>query len=155
MNSGDKITNYLQKNGQTSPGKLLKLVKITEAGFYKQIKKLLKGGIIVKTGSNPHVFYGLNKIQTPLTLKKQLIPVLRKNSVIRAAFFGSFARGDNRPDSDIDLLIELEKTKSLMDLIGLEQVLEDKFKKDFDLVTFNSVNPRLKNYIYKDLIEIL
>lgn len=155
MNSRDKITNYLQNNGRTSPGKLLKLVKITEAGFYKQIKKLLEDGIIIKTGSNPHVFYSLNKFQTPMALKKQLIPVLRKNSVIRAAFFGSFARGDNRPDSDIDLLIELEKTKSLMDLIGLEQTLEDKFKKDFDLVTFNSVNPRLKNYIYKDLIEIL
>lgn len=155
MNSRNKIANYLRNNGRTSPGKLLKLVKITEAGFYKQIKKLLEDGIIIKTGSNPHVFYSLNKVQTPLALKKQLIPVLRKNSVTRAAFFGSFARGDNRPDSDIDLLIELEKTKSLMDLIGLEQALEDKFKKDFDLVTFNSVNPRLKNYIYKDLIEIL
>jgi hypothetical protein len=155
MTSRDKIITYLQKSGQTSPGKLVKLLKITEAGVYKQLKKLVADGLIIKTGSGPHVTYSFNKFQTPLLLKKQILPILQKNAVIKAAFFGSFARGDNRPDSDIDLLVELEKNKSLLDLIGLEQILEDKFKRDFDVVTFNSLNPRLKNYVYKDLIEIL
>jgi uncharacterized protein len=155
MNSRNRITDYLQKKGQARPGELLKVLKITEVGFYKQIKKLLAEGLIVKTGAGPHVVYTLNIIQTPQTLKKQIIPILKKSSVTRAAFFGSFARGDNRPDSDIDLLVELSKSQSLLDLIGLEQSLEDKFHKDFDLITFNSVNPRLKNQVYEDLIEII
>lgn len=133
----------------------MKALKITEAGLYKQLKKLVEDGLIIKTGAGPHVAYRLNKIQTPQLLKKQILPVLRKNAVTKAAFFGSFARGDNRPDSDIDLLVELKASKSLLDLIGLEQTLEDKFKKNFDLVTFKSLNPRLKNYVYQDLIPII
>ena len=53
--------------------------------------------------------------------------------------FGSEARGEARPDSDIDLLVDMEEGRSLLDLVGLGQDLEDRlshdyFRADLDLV---------------------
>lgn len=155
MNTRENILAYLQKRPNSKPVNLLKSLKISEVAFYKQIKKLVSEGKIEKMGRGPHVVYCLAKTPTLQTLKQNLIPLLRKKRVKRAAFFGSFARGDNRPDSDIDLLIDLGPKKSLLDLIGLEQDLEDKFKKDFDLVTYRSLNPKIKEYVYQDLIPII
>lgn len=154
MNTRKKILAYLQKYPNSKPGNLLKILKISEVAFYRQIKKLVRDGKIEKIGSGPLVTYMLVKEETQQTLKKNIIPILLKNHVIKAAFFGSFARGDNRPDSDIDLLVDLEPKKSLLDLIGLEQDLEDKFNKKFDVVTFKSLNPKIKEYVYQIPINL-
>lgn len=89
-----------------------------------------------------------------IKLKKKIMPILEKNEVIRASVFGSFARGEDRADSDIDILVELKKNKSLLDLIHLKNELEDLLKQRVDLLSFGGVNPRLKKYIYKDEIKI-
>ena len=70
--------------------------------------------------------------------------------------FGSRARGDNRPDSDLDILIRFkEDDKSLLDLINIENTLSDKFGIKVDLVTEGSMSPYIKPYILKDLKVIL
>ena len=53
-------------------------------------------------------------------IKAKTLPLLKKEGVTRSAIFGSYARGEEREDSDIDLLVELPKGKSLLDLVGLE-----------------------------------
>jgi hypothetical protein len=58
--------------------------------------------------------------------------------------FGSFARGDNRPGSDIDLLVEMESGRSLLDLVGLGQDLEDLLQRRVDVLTDDSVHPALR-----------
>ncbi|MDP3043605.1 MAG: nucleotidyltransferase family protein [bacterium] len=87
-------------------------------------------------------------------LQKKIIPILEKNGVVRASVFGSFARGEDMPKSDIDILVELEKNKSLLDMIHLKNELEDLLNQKVDLLTYNSVHPLLKKYIYKDEIKI-
>lgn len=87
-------------------------------------------------------------------LQKKIIPILKKNGVVRASVFGSFARGEATPESDVDILIELTKNKSLLDLIHLKNELEDLLKQKVDLITYNSVHPLLKKYIYKDEVKI-
>ncbi|MBE9593715.1 MAG: nucleotidyltransferase domain-containing protein [Proteobacteria bacterium] len=57
-------------------------------------------------------------------IKKTLIEVLRKHGVKRAALFGSIVRGEATEGSDIDLLIEFEGRKSLLDLAGLKLEIE-------------------------------
>jgi len=52
------------------------------------------------------------------------LDVLRRNGVLRAAFFGSIARGEMTEKSDVDILVEFEGHKSLMDLSGLKIELE-------------------------------
>lgn len=87
-------------------------------------------------------------------LKEKIIPILKANDVVRSSVFGSFARGEDTPESDIDLLVELAKNKSLLDMIHLKNELEDFVGKKIDVITYNSVNPRLKDYIFRDEIKI-
>ena len=77
-------------------------------------------------------------------------PIFKKQGVLKASIFGSFARGDNNKNSDIDFLVKLVSGKSLLDLIGLKQELEDALGKKVDIITYNSIHPLLKKSILKD-----
>ncbi|MFH1412504.1 MAG: nucleotidyltransferase family protein [bacterium] len=83
-------------------------------------------------------------------IKKKILPILKRREVTKAAIFGSFARGENKKNSDIDLLIKFKKEKSLLDLVKLKFELEDKVGKKIDLLTYNSIHPLLKNIILKE-----
>lgn len=73
----------------------------------------------------------------------------------RIGIFGSFARGENNADSDLDILIQLKERISLLKLVQIEQELSDKLGIPIDLVTENSLkNPRLKRAVERDLIRI-
>lgn len=87
-------------------------------------------------------------------MKKIVKETLKANDVEFAAFFGSYARGEETDESDIDLLIRFSKPKSLLDHIGLEQLLEDRLKKKVDLVTEGAVSKYLKPSIMHDLIPL-
>jgi predicted nucleotidyltransferase len=88
-----------------------------------------------------------------LNYKKKITPILKKNGVVKASFFGSFARGEDKPDSDIDLLVDFPD-KSLLDMIHLKNELEDFLGRKVDVITYNSINPRIENYIYQDEVKI-
>jgi predicted nucleotidyltransferase len=64
--------------------------------------------------------------------------------------FGSVARGEDRPDSDIDFLVEFEPDASLLDLIGLQQDIEALLGRRADLVTPNGVSPFLRERILSE-----
>ena len=73
----------------------------------------------------------------------------------RIGIFGSYARGEQRNDSDLDILITFKDKISLLRLVQLQQSLSDQLGVAVDLVTEGSVkNKRLKKYIHKDLINI-
>jgi uncharacterized protein len=75
---------------------------------------------------------------------------------IQIGIFGSFARGENNKDSDIDILIEFKDPPSLLTLIKLENDLSDLLGIKVDLVTTGAIkNKRIKKSIKKDLILIL
>lgn len=68
--------------------------------------------------------------------------------------FGSFARGENSKNSDIDLLIDFNVGKSLFDLAEIKIYLQDKLGKKVDLTMKNKIKKSLEPYIKKDLIDI-
>ncbi|MCK4735475.1 MAG: nucleotidyltransferase family protein [Methanophagales archaeon] len=70
-------------------------------------------------------------------IKKTLIDVLRKHGVKKAALFGSIVRGEATEESDIDLLIEFEGRKSLLDLAGLKLDLQELLRRRVDVLTYN------------------
>jgi uncharacterized protein len=76
-----------------------------------------------------------------------LAELCRRHDVRVLKLFGSSARGEDDPDSDIDLLVEFEGDKSLFDLIGLELELEEFFGRDVDLLTEPSISPYLRDRI--------
>lgn len=82
-------------------------------------------------------------------IRDKIIGVLRKHGVKRAALFGSIVRGELSDESDIDILIEFEGRKSLLDLAGLKIELEDMMKRGVDVITYNSLHPLLKERILR------
>ena len=90
-----------------------------------------------------------------MNLKKKIIPILKRNNVVKAGIFGSFARGEAKKGSDIDILIEVKAKKfSLLDLIRLEMELEKKLRRKVDLLTYKSIHPLLKNRILSEEVRI-
>jgi predicted nucleotidyltransferase len=88
-------------------------------------------------------------------IQNRIAPVLREHGVRRAGIFGSTARGEARPDSDIDLLVEFEEGRSLLDLVDLRLVLEDLLGREADVVTYASLHPKLRKRVLEEQVEIL
>ncbi|MFA6547886.1 MAG: nucleotidyltransferase family protein [Candidatus Magasanikbacteria bacterium] len=87
-------------------------------------------------------------------IKKSIIPILKKHQVKRASIFGSFARGEERKNSDVDLLVDFKKEVGLFAFVNLKNSLEEKVGRKFDVITFRSVDKKLKPYINKDLVRV-
>lgn len=88
-------------------------------------------------------------------IKLKVIPILKRNDVIKAGIFGSYARGDDKKNSDIDILIKFRGSKSLLDLVGLKMELEKRLKRNVDVLTYKSIYPPLKDIILKEEVKIL
>lgn len=87
---------------------------------------------------------------TILMLKKQIVPVLKTQGVTKAGIFGSFATGEDKKNSDVDLLVKFKSTPSLLDLSRLKLKLEDRVGRKVDLLTYDGIHPRLKNIILEE-----
>jgi predicted nucleotidyltransferase len=83
-------------------------------------------------------------------LKKELPYLNEKYGVERIAIFGSFAKGNQRKTSDIDILVQLVKPLGL-DFIKLAYHLEKVLKRRVDLATFDTLKRSLENPRYKHI----
>lgn len=90
------------------------------------------------------------KVRDREEIKEKAVPILKEEGAIRAALFGSVAREEADEDSDVDILVDLPRGKSLFDLAGLKIRLEESLGREVDLVTYNSIYPKLKEYILKE-----
>ena len=88
-------------------------------------------------------------------IKKQILPILKYHKAKRAGLFGSLVRGQIKDKSDIDILVDLDKNLSLLDIVGIEQELEDVLGRKVDLVEYEAIKPIIKNYILSEEIRIL
>lgn len=88
-------------------------------------------------------------------IKRAILPILRRYHISKAGIFGSYARGEEKKKSDIDILIPFEGKKSLFDLIELEMKLEKKTGKKVQVVTYKSLHPFLKERILKEEVRLL
>jgi Predicted nucleotidyltransferases len=89
-------------------------------------------------------------------IKNIILSHLKEYDPLKVGIFGSFARGDNKKGSDIDILVEFKESPSLLTLIKLENDLSEILGIKVDLVTIGALkNKRIKTSIKKDLIDIL
>lgn len=89
------------------------------------------------------------------TIKRLVAPVLRKAGVNRSALFGSCARGEATKESDVDILVELPASLSLLGYVGLKNELEDVLARHVDLVEYDSIKPQLRASILTDTVDLL
>ena len=88
-------------------------------------------------------------------IKKKIVPLLKKNKVVRAGIFGSYARGEQKKNSDIDILIKPTRKMSLFDFAGIKLEIEDKLGNKIDIVSYKAIHPKLKRYILREEIRII
>ncbi len=87
-------------------------------------------------------------------IKNIVTPILLKNKVKKASLFGSMSRQHYSDESDVDILVELDESNSLLDFIGIKLELEEALHRKVDLVEYGAIKPALKKYILKDPIPI-
>lgn len=88
-------------------------------------------------------------------IKAKAIPILKQAKVKKASMFGSYVRGEETNNSDIDFLVDLPENATLLDLVGLKFDLEEALQKKVDVVEYQGLKPRIKNSILEQQIPIL
>jgi predicted nucleotidyltransferase len=82
---------------------------------------------------------------------QSIIPLLKEFDVVTAGVFGSYARGEETPESDVDILVDFSKPVGLLNVVRLERTISEILKKPVDLVTRASLSPYLKNDVISGL----
>lgn len=93
--------------------------------------------------------------ETIEVIRRKITPILRRHDVARAAIFGSFAREEPRADSDLDILVEFSGDKTLLDLVGLQLTLEKTLQREVDVLTYQSLHPRIRERVLREQVVLL
>jgi|SRR3989344_5785880 len=88
-------------------------------------------------------------------IKQKILPILKDHKVTKAGIFGSYARGEQKKKSDVDILVEISDDVSLLGVIRLKNVLEKALRKRIDLVEYALIRKELRERILNDEIPIL
>lgn len=81
--------------------------------------------------------------------RADILRIAEENGATRVRIFGSFARGTARPDSDIDVLVDLEPGRHLLHLIAIKQDLEDLLGREIHIVTEAAVSPYIRDEVVR------
>jgi hypothetical protein len=78
---------------------------------------------------------------------------LRKHGVQRLGLFGSFARGNARPDSDLDFVVEFDR-KTFDRFMDVRFLLEDLFGRKVDLVPIDRIKPAIRDEVLAEMVDV-
>jgi len=130
-----------------------KLDKISKKRVYLGLN-LSKSELFKKEKSADEILKKPNKELE--RIKPKIIKILKENNIKQAGIFGSYSRGEQKKDSDIDIVVKIEdKNMSLIGFARLINTLEKNLKKKIDLVEYEALKPRIKKRILAEEIRIL
>jgi predicted nucleotidyltransferase len=81
------------------------------------------------------------------TQRERILAIAAANDVTRVRVFGSALKGSDRPDSDLDLLVDVPPGTSLLRIVGIKLAIEDALGVRVDLCTERELHPQLKDRI--------
>lgn len=84
-------------------------------------------------------------------IKKIISQVLQKHGIKKAFLFGSYVKGEETPESDIDIIVEFSERKSLLDIVGIERELTEVLGVKVDLLTEKFISPYMIDSIKKEM----
>jgi predicted nucleotidyltransferase len=85
----------------------------------------------------------------------RVLPILRRHGVSKASVFGSFARGEMGDQSDLDLLVQIDRDIGLFEFLRIKLEVEETLGRKVDLVEYDAVKPMLRDRILKEQVPIL
>lgn len=86
--------------------------------------------------------------------RKEILRIAQAHGASNIRVFGSVARGEEGPESDLDLLVEMRPGSSLLDLVSLWQDLEDLLGHKVDVITEGGISPYLRDHIYAEAVPL-
>lgn len=86
--------------------------------------------------------------------RAEILDCAERHGARNVRVFGSAARGEEQQDSDVDLLVEMQPGRSLLDLVGLWQDLEDLLEAHVDVLSDRGVSPHLREQIIADAVAL-
>ena len=127
------------------------LAKLDEVGNKQgYIKELIRDNIS-----------GKREVLSIDAIRLMILPVVQKFSIDKATLFGSYARGDARAESDVDLLIECNSINNMKDYLSLQEGLKRAIGKNVDIVMTDALQSentraakRLRENIERDKVII-
>jgi len=95
-----------------------------------------------------------SELQLKEEIKGKIISILVKHGIKRILVFGSYARNEATPKSDLDLIVDFPEGTSLLDHVGIEIELSEALNMKIDLLSRNGINPYIKDHVLKEAIVI-
>ena len=89
-----------------------------------------------------------------IAVRNTIRDIAAKHGTVRIALFGSMARGDAGPDSDVDFLVQMEPGRSLVDMAGLKWDLEELLQRAVDIVSEKSLVGVLRDHILAEAVSL-
>jgi predicted nucleotidyltransferase len=86
--------------------------------------------------------------------RDEILRIAHTHGARNVRLFGSIARGEGKPESDIDVLVEMEPGRSLLDMIAIKQDLEDLLGRKVDIVTEAAVSPYIRNAVVNGAVNL-
>lgn len=86
--------------------------------------------------------------------REEILCIARKHGATRIQIIGSVARGEERPESDVDFLVDMESGRSLLDHAALTLELQQTLGKKVDIATTQGLRERVRNKILKEAIPL-
>jgi predicted nucleotidyltransferase len=86
--------------------------------------------------------------------RQQILDLAAQHGASNVRVFGSLARGEGSESSDLDLLVTLEERRSLLDLVGLKQAIEDLLHRPVDVLTEPALSPYIRGQILSEAMPL-
>lgn len=86
--------------------------------------------------------------------REEILNLAERHGARNVRVFGSVARGEADPDSDVDFLVEMEPGRSLFDMGGLLMDLQEALGRKVDVVTERGLKPRIRARVLKEAVPL-
>ncbi len=86
--------------------------------------------------------------------RDEILDIAQKHGAKNIRIFGSMARGEEGTESDLDIIVEMEKGSSLLDIIAIKQDIEDLLGRKVDVVTEASISPYIRDTVLKEAVNL-
>ena len=86
--------------------------------------------------------------------RDEILEIARKYGAISVRIFGSVARGEDGPLSDLDVIVDMKQGSSLLDIVAIKQDIEDLLGIRVDLVTEAAISPYIKDKVLGEAVTL-